>query len=358
MAQESIDKSLLQTFVPVNALSGDQLDWLLDHQDVCRYASGDALFSLGEEDNRTIYLLSGSVVLTDEQGHSREVSAGDIESWHPLDHAQPRRSTAVAQGDVSVVRFDSFRLDNILSWDQSAGYVLTDINANSAYQDDREWMTRLLRSKLFHRVPPANILEIFRRLKSQRHKEGDVIIRQGEAADCCYILKEGVCEVAISMGDDKPTPVAMLEEGQWFGEEALLSGKPRNATITMATDGVLMRLGRDDFDALLREPVIRSVSAEDALQAIRDGGRWLDVRTSDEYDQERLVGSTNMSLNVLRLKSRLLDPSKTYVAYCDTGRRSATAAFLLKNAGLNVIVLDGGLNSSAAALAESLSRGD
>ncbi len=44
MAQESIDKSLLQTFVPVNALSGDQLDWLLDQQEVCRYASGDALF--------------------------------------------------------------------------------------------------------------------------------------------------------------------------------------------------------------------------------------------------------------------------------------------------------------------------
>jgi hypothetical protein len=47
MAQESIDKSLLQTFVPVNALSGDQLDWLLDQQEVCRYTSGDALFFAG-----------------------------------------------------------------------------------------------------------------------------------------------------------------------------------------------------------------------------------------------------------------------------------------------------------------------
>lgn len=356
MAQESIDKSLLQTFVPVNALSGDQLDWLLDQQEVCRYASGDALFSLGDKDNTTIYLLSGKVELTDEAGKTRTVSAGDTASWHPLEHVQPRRSTARALTEVSVVRFDSFRLDTILSWDQSAGYVILDINANSAYQNDREWMIRLLKSKLFHRVPPTNILEIFRRLKAHRHKQGDVIIRQGEAADCCYILKEGVCEVAISMGDSAPTPVAMLEEGQWFGEEALLSGKPRNATVTMATDGVLMKLERQDFDALLREPIINTMPAEDVLAAAEKGAWWLDVRTSDEFDQEHLVGATNMPLNVLRLKSRLLDPSKTYIAYCDTGRRSATAAFLLKNAGLDVIVLDGGLNANAANLSEYLTQ--
>jgi len=356
MAQESIDKSLLQTFVPVNALSGDQLDWLLDQQEVCRYASGDALFSLGDRDNTTIYLLSGKVELTDEEGKTRTISAGDTASWHPLEHAQPRRSTARALTEVSVVRFDSFRLDTILSWDQSAGYVILDINANSAYQNDREWMIRLLKSKLFHRVPPTNILEIFRRLKAHRHKQGDVIIRQGEAADCCYILKEGVCEVAISMGDSAPTPVAMLEEGQWFGEEALLSGKPRNATVTMATDGVLMKLERQDFDALLREPIINTMPAEDVLAAAEKGAWWLDVRTSDEFDQEHLVGATNMPLNVLRLKSRLLDPSKTYIAYCDTGRRSATAAFLLKNAGLDVIVLDGGLNANAANVNEYLTQ--
>ncbi|WP_300525293.1 cyclic nucleotide-binding domain-containing protein [Alcanivorax sp.] len=357
MAQESIDKSLLQTFVPVNALSGDQLDWLLDQQEVCRYSSGDALFSLGDKDNTTIYLLSGKVELTDKAGKTRTVSAGDTASWHPLEHAQPRRSTARALTEVSVVRFDSFRLDTILSWDQSAGYVILDINANSAYQNDREWMIRLLKSKLFHRVPPTNILEIFRRLKAHRHKQGEVIIRQGEAADCCYILKEGVCEVAISMGDSAPTPVAMLEEGQWFGEEALLSGKPRNATVSMATDGVLMKLERQDFDALLREPIINTMPAEDVLDAAEKGAWWLDVRTSDEFDQEHLVGATNMPLNVLRLKSRLLDPSKTYIAYCDTGRRSATAAFLLKNAGLDVIVLDGGLNANAANLSEYLTQG-
>ncbi|AFT70081.1 Cyclic nucleotide-binding domain protein [Alloalcanivorax dieselolei B5] len=355
MAQESIDKRLLQAFVPVNALSNDQLDWLLDQQEVCRYEPGDILFRQGDRDNATIYLLSGDVELFNESGQRGVVRAGDAASWHPLGHFQPRRDDARALTEVSVVRFDSFRLDTILSWDQSAGYVILDINANAAYQHDRDWMIRLLKSNLFHRVPPANILEIFRRLHARRCKEGEVIIRQGEEADCCYIIKEGVCEVSIELGTPGvATPVAMLEEGQWFGEEALLSGTPRNATITMATDGVLMRLGRDDFDALLREPIIHTLPVDKARDKIAAGARWLDVRTGDEFDRHRLSGAANMSLNVLRLKSRLLDPKQAYVAYCDTGRRSATAAFLLKNAGLDVFVLEGGLNGNADHLHEYL----
>ena len=163
--------------------------------------------------------------------------------------------------------------------------------------------------------------------------------------------------MSIGLGDGEPTPVAMLEEGQWFGEEALLSGKPRNATVTMATDGVLMKLDRQDFDALLREPIINTMPGDQVLSSAEKGAWWLDVRTSDEFDQEHLVGATNMPLNVLRLKSRLLDPGKTYIAYCDNGRRSATAAFLLKNAGLDVIVLDGGLNANAGTLHEYLTQG-
>lgn len=350
---ESIDKSLLQTFVPVNALSGDHLDRLLEQQEVVHYRAGDVLFSRGESDNLTIYLLKGEVELDRGDGNRQIVSAGGIESWHPLDHVQPRRSTATAKTDVSVVRFSSAGLDSILAWDQSAGYVILDINSNAAYQDDRHWMIRLLKSRLFYRIPPGNILEIFRRLKPLRYRAGQTVIAQGDEADCCYIIKQGLCEVLIKAeGASDSTPVALLEQGQWFGEDALLSGKPRNATVVMATDGELMRLDRKDFDELLREPIVRSISAAEARERLAAGARWLDVRTPDEYEQSHLQGAMNMPLNVLRLKSRLLDPSKVYLACCDTGRRSASAAFLLNNVGIEVHVLEGGLNAQSEALAD------
>ncbi len=354
MSQERIDKSILQTFIPINSLSDDHLDRLLDQQEFRAYKQGDVLFSLGDEDGATIYLLSGEVELEDESGNRTVVSAGGEESWYPLDHFQPRRSTARARTDVSSIQFDSFRLDNILSWDQSVGYVALDINRNEAYQEDREWMIRLLRSRLFYQVPPGNILEIFRRLKPLRQRNGDVVIHQGDGADCCYIIKEGLCQVTVrAEGSEEEMPVATLEAGQWFGEEALLSGKPRNATVTMATDGILMRLDRADFDELLREPIVNSIPAAEALERVSQGARWLDVRTPDEYEQRRLKGSLNMPLDSLRTKCRLLDPSRVYVACCDTGRRSASAAFLLKNEGIDVHVLEGGLNENRDALRDS-----
>jgi len=352
MAQgDSIDKSLLQTFVPVNALTGDHLDRLLDQQQVVHFQPGQVLFRQGDEDAVTIYLLKGDVEMTSASGEKTIVSAGGTESWHPLDQAQPRRVTCTALTDVSVVQFDSSGLDSILAWDQSAGYVILDINSNAAYQDDRHWMIRLLKSKIFYKVPPGNILEIFRRLKPRKYRAGEQVITQGADADCFYIIKDGMCEVLIKAeGATESTPVAMLEQGQWFGEDALLTGRPRNASIVMATDGVLMRLDRKDFDELLREPIVNTITLAQASEKVAAGARWLDVRTPDEFDQSHVQAAMNMPLNVLRLKSRLLDPGKTYITYCDTGRRSASAAFLLNNAGLDVYVLDGGMNANADAL--------
>lgn len=346
MSQQSINKKLLQTFIPVNSLTSSSLDQLLAKQDVAMIPKGQTLFRIGDEDNTTIYLLSGEVELVDSQGRRTVISAGGIESWHPIEHFQPRRSTATALSDVSIVRFDSYRLDTILSWDQSAGYMILDITSDRKLDQDAEWMIKLLKSNLFYSVPPSNIQEIFRRMKPMPLKAGDVVLRQGDAADCCYFIKKGVCEVSVlAPGAAQPVSVAMLEAGQGFGEEALLSETTRNATITMATDGILMRLDKADFNELLKEPVVSSLPFAQCLEAVEKGGQWLDVRTPDEFEVEHFRGAQNMPLSVLRLKSRLLDPKKHYLLYCDTGRRSTAASFLLKNAGFRVDLLDGGLNA-------------
>jgi hypothetical protein len=47
---------------------------------------------------------------------------------------------------------------------------------------------------------------------------------------------------------------------------------------------------------------------------------------------------------MIRDKAPILVPGKKYIVYCDTGRRSAAAAFLLTQRGLDVSVLEGGLN--------------
>ncbi|MEJ2509687.1 MAG: rhodanese-like domain-containing protein, partial [Gammaproteobacteria bacterium] len=128
-----------------------------------------------------------------------------------------------------------------------------------------------------------------------------------------------------------------------FGEEALISGGERNATVTMETPGVVMRLAKSDFDELLKEPLIDWVSPEEARQLVAEGAYWLDVRHAREYQHQRLPSAINIPLHELRSRIGELDKTRRYVCYCKTGRRSSAAAFLLTQNGFKASVLRGGL---------------
>jgi rhodanese-related sulfurtransferase len=138
-------------------------------------------------------------------------------------------------------------------------------------------------------------------------------------------------------------PLAELKAGDVFGEEALISEARRNASVTMKTSGTLFRLGRQDFLALLKEPLLHKISYESALKAVEQGAAWLDVRYPPEYRYDSLSGAMNVPLNDIRNAIDILDRGRKYIAYCQSGTRSAAAAFILAQAGYDVQVLDGGL---------------
>ena len=132
--------------------------------------------------------------------------------------------------------------------------------------------------------------------------------------------------------------------GDTVGEEALLSEAKCNATISMQTDGSLMRLGKSDFQALLKEPMLEWLDKDEADKVVAEGGQWLDVRLPSEFKASHQDGAVNIPLYLIRHKLNSLDPGTKYVVCCDTGRRSSAAAFILKQKDFRVVVLKGGLN--------------
>jgi rhodanese-related sulfurtransferase len=114
----------------------------------------------------------------------------------------------------------------------------------------------------------------------------------------------------------------------------------------MKTDGVLKRLNKKDFIELLKEPLITKVSMSDAKKQVADGAVWVDVRLQTEYEDEHIEGAINLPLNEIRQLAKDLDKTKTYIVYCQTGRRSSAAVFALAQCGLTAIVLDGGTRNN------------
>jgi rhodanese-related sulfurtransferase len=150
--------------------------------------------------------------------------------------------------------------------------------------------------------------------------------------------------------------LAELKAGDVFGEEALISDTKRNATVIMRSNGVLLRLKKQDFLELMQEPLLHRISFEAAKEKVKQGALWLDVRHPPEYRYDKLPGALNVPLNDIRNAIGVLSKVTPYIAYCQSGRRSAAAAFILAQAGYDVYVLENGLWSVPKALQQQEER--
>ncbi|MGR8918101.1 MAG: cyclic nucleotide-binding domain-containing protein [Gammaproteobacteria bacterium] len=345
-----VDKNILKTLVPPNALNAENFQELAGKAFVEEIAAGKTIFKAGDVDRKTTYLLEGEVSLSEEGGATTSVRGGTDAAKHPLANVQPRQHTAKAKTPCKITRFDSDLLDILLTWDQLSGIEVNEISVEEEEaDDDSDWMTRILQSQAFLQVPPANIQAMFMRMQEVPMRAGEVVIKQGDDGDYYYIIKHGRAKVTRAAKTGAELTLATLKDGDAFGEEALLSEAKRNATITMETDGTLMRLSKDDFNALLKEPMLSWLTLEEAKERVAQGAKLLDVRLESEFSNNGLEGSINIPLFMLRLKTDSLSPDVPYIVYCDTGRRSSAAAFLLSERGFETYALQGGLMEQAGA---------
>lgn len=211
--------------------------------------------------------------------------------------------------------------------------------------DDPQWMLELLSNPAFSRVPASHYQALLERFAPLQVSAGQVLITQGEPGDVFYLLRAGRARVTRVAPSGKVVTLAEIGPGQTFGEEALISGAPRNATVTLLADGQVMCLGGQDFRDLLQSNLVRGLTPQAAESLARQGAQLVDVRTPEEFAAGSLHGAFNMPLLVLRLRMVELDRNRPCIVFCDDGRRSATATFLLAEKGFDARVLLGGLGA-------------
>ncbi len=344
MDDSTVTPDMLRRFSPLDGLKRENVAALAKKIEVRTLDSSEPLLREGDTDKRTYYLVSGTLELTDRNGAVRLLRSNSDESRNPITPVLPRRYTVRAVDRVEYISVDTELLDVMLTWDQTGSYEVNELRSDDHGNSD-DWMITLLQTKAFHRIPPGNIQAIFMRMQQVNFNAGDVIIKQGDEGDYFYVITRGRCTVTRETPLNKEgIKLAELGVGDTFGEEALISHSRRNATVTMAADGALMRLGKDDFTTLLNEPMVAWVDHEEARRIVAGGGRWLDVRLPSEFESYHEPGASNIPLYFIRLKLNALDTKTTYVVCCDTGRRSSAGAFVLSERGFDTRVLRGGLN--------------
>jgi CRP-like cAMP-binding protein len=346
MESKPLELGLLRSFSPLDGLKSENLHALARKTALHSLSAGRFLFKAGDTDKRTYYVVSGVLELLHENRSVLVIRGGTPEARNPIAPGNPRRYAARVVSDrMDYVAMDSEMLDMMLTWDQTGSYEVNELRGvNEEGPSSDDWMTNLLQTKAFHRIPPANIQAIFMRMQRVDYRAGEVIIKQGDEGDYFYVVVKGRCAVT------RETPLnrdgiklAELGIGDTFGEEALISDAKRNASVAMTTDGTLMRLAKQDFRTLLNEPMLEWVDMDEARTLVAGGAKWLDVRLPSEFENYRLEGALNMPLYFIRLKLKTLERDTHYIVCCDTGRRSSAGCYILSERGFRASVLKGGL---------------
>ena len=285
--------------LPINSLDSRLKDQVLEQGELVQYKKKKTIFKAGERDPHTVYLLDGEIELQSSEASPVSVTASDDAARRALSQLQPRRYTARTQTAALIFRIERAVLDHIISDEQVLGDTGT-VQVAEIEEDEEEgdWMTRLLSSELFTRLPHENIQRFFAELEPLEAEADEVVVEQGTPGDYLYIVAEGQCEVTRrSPGTKEETTLAVLKEGDTFGEESLISSTPRNASVKMVDGGFLMRLPKPSFMELVSNPTLKSVPYSEACALVEAGAQWVDVRFPDEHAAGAIEGSQNMPLN-------------------------------------------------------------
>ena len=349
---DTVSVDLLARLQPLMSLGSEGLRLLLP---LCRthaFARGTDPFRATNWSGQAVYLLRGQLLVTMPDGTTRVLVGGHDLAAVPLARGGKVPPGGKAITDVELLSLEEESLDIVVTWNQLV--TSSESEHGSAEQTDWSMMSGMfalenLTVGSFASLPPANIQSLLAKFRRVPVKRGEIIVRQGDPGDYYYLIERGRCKVSRLVAGS-PVQLAELREGDAFGEEALVADTVRNATVAMSTDGMLLRLSKQDFDQLLLAPLLQRVTGAEGDRRVAAGAIWIDVRFPAEYQSDGYPGAINIPLNDIRQASAALDPTKEYIVYCQTGRRSSAAAFLLSQRGLHAALLDGGMRARAATM--------
>lgn len=330
---------------PIRGLSAQRLQELAAFCRPENHPLGSDPFKAAPMRGQLVYLLHGELKITLQDGSMRLLVGGCDQANWPIGYKTVSPVSSKAITDISLVRIDFDLLDLMMTWDE-----LSNLADAGRPEDASLWRTmsgafsvQTLIGSGLAKLPPAHLQELLRRLDRVKVKRGQVIVKEGDEGDYYFLIESGRCEVRRHVGG-VDVLLAELKAGDAFGEEALVSDAKRNATVRMKTDGSLLRLAKPDFIELLRTPLLHGMSRAEAERRVDEGrAAWLDVRYAAEFAEDGLPGAINVPLNEIRSAFGLLDRDREYIVYCQSGRRSSAAAFLLAQHGFSAYWLQDGV---------------
>jgi len=221
----------------METLSGGRLE---------KYRAGRSIIRQGEPGDTCYVLRSGlcRVLVEGPSGLEREAAVlgpGHLFGEVALLSSSARTASVVAAADASVIAIDG---ETFLALVEGAG-------------QDKALVMEQVRVHLFLKeiellrgISSSGMAALMKSYRLVRPKRGECVVNAGDAGDAMFVIFKGSCRVADADGAE----VAVLGEGDYFGEIALVTGAVRSATVSCLEDSVLVELPAELYqDVIVKE---------------------------------------------------------------------------------------------------------
>lgn len=218
---------------------------------ISEFSDGDVIARRGKFDERLHVILSGrvrAVLPTDDNPKFElyQLGGGDFFGESIVFSSDPRMSSVIAMNNTVTISITEPVLRKLISLSPHIKSLI-----------DRRYIERKLKGDL-RRVPVFTGLseELFNEVLSKVElitvESRKVMCREGDKGDAFYLIRDGEADV-YRIIDGNKKPIAILKEGQFFGEMSLLLNESRNATVEVVENTSLVKLSTEDFHEIMKK---------------------------------------------------------------------------------------------------------
>ena len=157
---------------------------------------------------------------------------------------------------------------------------------------------------VFEALAPDDLRRVAQVAVPRRFASGQVIFREGDASDTCYVVRRGHCRAVRENIDGRTIALAHFGPGDIFGELAMFDDERRSATVETLDDVEAIAIAGSDMRRLMREHADIAVKLVIGVaRRLREANERL-TRQSFQTVQSRVAGSCCSSSSRRRPKAR------------------------------------------------------
>ncbi len=139
--------------------------------------------------------------------------------------------------------------------------------------DNKDFLKNVI---LFKDLPAAQMEKVIKLVHEKKYSKYQIVFEEGEAGENLYIIKKGLVKISKEASDGRVKTLALLKEGDFFGEMSVLSEEGRSANAETLTDAELLMMSKEDFSNLLdKNPAVSLVIIKTLIERLSAADRQI-----------------------------------------------------------------------------------